>query len=123
MNATTARQRKAERSESNRAYVRDELKDRQPGFWALLDAVAHAVSRDRVAGYPPVLRDHAFGRVLCRLIEDEPVLAARARGYAAESARDAFEAIRDGNLADARALLHAALSYLDLHDLRMVNAS
>jgi len=118
----TARQQRINRAEDNCRYVRELLREKQPGFRALLDTAASAVERERTAGYPDGLRDHAFGRTLCRMIDGEPLLAARSRGYAAESAADAFQAIRDGDLADARALLNAALSYLDDRDVRMVTA-
>jgi hypothetical protein len=118
MNAT-ARQTRLARAEDNRAFVRELLAECQPAYWALLDSVVYSVNRMRTAGYPPALRDHAFGRTLCRMLPGEPLLAARARGYAAETAGDAFEAIRDGDMADARALLHSALTYLDTRDIRM----
>jgi hypothetical protein len=112
----TARQIKDQRSRDNCQFVRALLAERQPELAAALRSAV------RVAGYPSELRDHAFGRAGCALVDGEPLLAARARGYAAECAANASEAIRDGDLIDARALLHAALTYLDTRDVRMVTA-
>lgn len=116
---TTARQEQLARAGDNRRYVRELLTERQPAFCGLLEAVVHAMHRERTAALPSALRDHAFGRSGCKLAGGEPLLAARSRGYAAESAIDAVTAIRDGDMADARALLRAALSYLDTRDARM----
>lgn len=108
-----------EQAEKNRRYVRELLKHRQPSFAATLEAIELALDRDRQDPLPPGLRDHAFSRSGCQLADGEPLLAARARGCAAESALDAVTAIRGGDLADARGMLHAALTYLDTRDTRM----
>jgi hypothetical protein len=68
---------------------------------------------------PPALSRHAFGRSGCALTDNEPVLAARSRGSAAECAEDALLLLRKGDVARARNLLESALSYLDTYDTRM----
>ena len=120
MNATARQTRSAE----NCAYVQRMLAAKQPRVAAAMAAMAEMANAacPRCSVLPPALRDHAFGRSGCKLVSGEPLLAARARGYAAESAADAVTAIRGGNLTDARALLHAALMYLDGRDAEMVSA-
>lgn len=108
-----------DRSRENCRFVRDLLAEKQPVLSAVLRVASRSVC-PRCSSLPPSLRSHAFARSGCELVDGEPVLAARSRGYAAESALDAVTTIREGDLADARSLLSAALTYLDQRDERMV---
>lgn len=69
---------------------------------------------------PAGLNGHAFERSGCQLIIDEPVIAARERGSAAECLEDALSLLRTGaDLPVARSLLNRALEYLDSRDQRL----
>lgn len=64
---------------------------------------------------PEGLSGHAFGRSGCEVVPGERLLAARARGSAAECAIDAAELLRKGHMEQARQLLHSALYYVGRH--------
>jgi hypothetical protein len=64
---------------------------------------------------PDGLAGTSFETAGCRQAEGEPLLAARARGRAAECAGEALELLQDGDVAAAREVLKSALLYADQH--------
>jgi hypothetical protein len=66
----------------------------------------------RQQSLPDGLRDSAFGRTGCLRVDGESLLAARARGSAAECAEDAAELLRKGDVAEAQNLLDSAAHYI-----------
>lgn len=75
----------------------------------LIDAFEAAQAAD----LPDALRGYSFQRAGCRLVRGESLLAARARGNAAEEAMDAVKALREGDLGEAKHLLVTAKYDLD----------
>lgn len=75
----------------------------------LIDAFEAAQAAD----LPDALRGYSFQRSGCRLVDGESLLAARARGNAAEEALDAAKALREGDLGEATHLLVTAKYDLD----------
>jgi hypothetical protein len=62
---------------------------------------------------PDGLAGTSFERAGCRQVEGEPLLAARARGYAAECAAEALELLQAGEVTAGRDALRSALDYTD----------
>jgi len=78
-----------------------------------LSQVAALLDRfERREGLPDGLRDHAFGRAGCTRTDGESLLAARARGSAAECAEDAAGLLRKGDVDEAKNLLDSAAYYI-----------